>query len=122
METISLNEKFSLFTDHWSPKAIAELNGQLVKLAKVSGEFVWHDHAAEDELFLVVKGTLFIDVAGAETITLHAGELCVIPRGKQHRPRTNEGQEAWIMLFEPRSTAHTGGVDHELTVSSCERI
>ncbi|PPK86173.1 Cupin domain-containing protein [Neolewinella xylanilytica] len=122
MAAINVLEKFNRFDDHWTPKLIAELNGQAVKLAKVSGEFVWHDHAAEDELFLVFRGTLFIDFKDRPTITLQTGELYVVPRGVQHRPRTNPGEEAWVMLLEPMTTAHTGAVRHALTQDACERI
>ncbi|MCP9235462.1 cupin domain-containing protein [Lewinella sp. JB7] len=122
MSAINLDDKFSQFTDHWSPKVIAELNGQAVKLAKVAGEFVWHDHAEEDELFLVQHGTLFIDFRDRDTVTLNAGDLYVVPRGVLHRPRTRVGEEAWIVLLEPVSTKHTGDVDHPLTVRSYDRL
>ncbi|WP_116105251.1 cupin domain-containing protein [Lewinella sp. IMCC34191] len=122
MSAVNVAQKFALFQEHWSPKVIAELNGQAVKLAKVSGEFVWHDHAEEDELFLLFQGTLFIDFRDRETVTLEAGELYVVPRGVSHRPRTRPGEEAWIMLLEPLSTAHTGAVRHELTQDRLERI
>ena len=122
MPAINVFEKFGKFQEHWTPKLIAELNGQAVKLAKVSGEFVWHDHADEDELFLVFKGRLFIDLWEGETITLGEGELYVVPRGVRHRPRTEAGREAWIMLLEPLTTRHTGDVRHALTKDSCERI
>jgi mannose-6-phosphate isomerase-like protein (cupin superfamily) len=122
MDTINLVEKFSLISDRWSPKIIAELNGQAVKLAKVSGTFVWHDHAAEDELFLVVRGSLLIDIEGGGTLSLAEGELCVVPRGITHRPRTPDGEETWILLLEPTTTRHSGTVRHELTRDSCDRI
>ncbi len=122
MQPINLEQKFGLFTDQWSPKVIAELNGQAVKLAKVSGEFVWHDHAEEDELFLVVRGALMLDFDGAPSVTLHAGELCVVPKRTQHRPRTADGQETWILLLEPIGTKHTGEVEDALTVTSYDRL
>lgn len=115
-------QKFSLFSDQWSPKIIAELNGQQIKLAKVQGEFVWHDHADEDELFLVYRGTLFLDFRNRETVELVPGELYVVPKGVEHRPRTKEGEEVWIMLMEPAVIKHTGEVESELTVEECERI
>ncbi len=115
-------QKFSLFTDHWSPKIIAELNGQQIKLAKVQGDFVWHDHADEDELFLVYKGTLLLDFRDRETVVLHPGELYVVPRGVQHRPRTKDDEEVWLMLMEPAATKHTGEVKTEMTVEACERL
>ncbi len=122
MKGINVNEKFGRFTDQWSPKVIAELNGQAVKLAKVAGEFVWHDHAEEDELFLVFRGTLIIDLDNEISVTLQPGELYVVPRGTRHRPRTLQGEEAWIMLLEPITTRHTGDVNHALTVTSYDRL
>ena len=115
MRKINLNEKFSRFQEHWTPYIVAEMNGQQVKVAKVSGEFVWHDHAKEDELFLLQKGTLFIDFRDGTTTELNAGELCVVPRGVEHRPWTRAGEEAWIVLLEPASTKHTGEVVDALT-------
>lgn len=116
MEKISLSEKFKLFSDHWSPRIIAECNEQLVKIAKVSGQFVWHDHKDEDELFFVVKGTLFIDLED-KTLELNAGDLTVIPKGVRHRPWT-KSKEVRIMLFEPKTTKHTGESVSELTQNS----
>lgn len=121
-QAINLRHKFSLLTEHWSPRVIAELNGQAVKLAKVSGDFVWHHHAEEDELFLVFKGTLYLDFRDRNSVKLEEGELFVMPRGVEHRPRTPEGMETWIMLIEPITTRHTGEVEHALTDNSYERI
>ena len=122
MSVINIADKFSQFDDHWSPRVVTELNGQAVKLAKVSGTFVWHDHTDEDELFLVFRGMLHIDFPDCETVTLREGELFVVPRGTTHRPRTPEGQETWIMLLEPIQTKHTGDVQHALTVTEYKRI
>jgi len=119
MKKVNINEKFSLFNDHWSPKVISEMNGQEVKLAKVKGEFVWHDHANEDELFFIIKGILKLEFRD-KTITLHPGEMLVVPKGVEHKPIAEE--EVWLMLIEPASTKHTGEVKHELTVEKCERI
>ena len=119
MKKVNLNEKFSLFNEHWTPKIIGELNGQEVKLAKLEGEFIWHDHAEEDELFFVVKGILKIEFRD-KTIELHPGEMLVVPRGMEHKPIAEE--EVWVMLFEPASTKHTGDVQHELTVNKLEKI
>lgn len=113
MNKINLIEKFNLFQEYWSPRIVGELNGQYVKLAKFKGEFVWHDHANEDELFLVVKGSLKIELRD-KTIHLNEGEFCIIPKGVEHKPVADE--EAWIMLLEPKSTEQTGGVDSELLV------
>ncbi|WP_192347283.1 cupin domain-containing protein [Algoriphagus sp. Y33] len=119
MKKVNLNEKFDLIKELWTPKIIGELNGQDVKLAKVKGEFVWHNHTNEDELFLIIKGSLKIDLEG-ESVTLNEGEMLVIPRGVEHRPVAEE--EAWILLFEPQSTKHTGEVKSELTVDKFEKI
>ncbi len=119
---VNIEEKFSLFTDQWSPKIIAELNGQQLKLAKIQGDFVWHDHANEDELFLVYRGTLFLDFRDGSTVSLEPGECYVVPKGVEHRPRTKDGEEVWLMLMEPAETKHTGDVKSELTVEVCERI
>ncbi len=112
MNVVNLQQKFSLFSDHWHPRIIGELNGQLVKIAKIQGEFIWHSHANEDELFMVIEGQMWIDFRD-KTVALNPGELIVVPGGVEHRPRT-EG-EVKIMLFEPASTLHTGEVEHELT-------
>ena len=122
MQPINIAAKFDQFTDHWSPKVIAELNGQAVKLAKVAGEFVWHDHAREDELFMVFRGQLVIDFEEGESIVLSPGELYVVPRGVPHRPRTLNGEEVHLLLLEPIGTKHTGEVKHELTVTTYQRI
>ena len=114
MQPINIHYKFSLFSDHWSPKIIGELNGQHIKLAKVQGEFVWHNHADEDELFLVMKGRLRIEFRDGATI-LTEGDMLIVPRGIDHPPVAEE--ETWIMLFEPASTKHTGEVQSPLTVS-----
>jgi len=111
LETVSLAEKFSRFADQWSPKLIGELNGQYVKLAKLEGEFHWHAHAEEDELFLVVRGRLRIELRDG-VVELGPGELVVVPRGVEHRPVADE--EAEVLLFEPKSTVNVGdGSDRE---------
>lgn len=119
IKTVNLAEKYGCFTDHWSPKIIAELNDSHVLLAKVQGEFVWHSHAGEDELFLVMKGNLVIELRDGE-IRLGPGELAVIPRGVEHRPVARE--EVQLMLIEPKATRHTGDVDSDMTVHSYERL
>lgn len=115
---IRLSEKFALFDDHWSPKVVAAMNGHFVKLAKVQGEFVWHAHAKEDELFLVHKGEIVIRLReqGRErAVTLRAGDLFVVPKGVEHKPEALE--EAEVLLFEPAATAHTGAVKTDITVA-----
>lgn len=119
MEVINLAEKLSLFNDHWAPRQVGELNGQAVKIAKVKGEFIWHNHKDEDELFLIIKGTLKIELEG-ETKILHEGEMLIIPKGVEHRPVAEE--EVHLMLFEPISTLHTGGKQHELTQKVTPKI
>ncbi|MEJ2004930.1 MAG: cupin domain-containing protein [Cyclobacteriaceae bacterium] len=106
MKTINIEEKFGLFDDHWSPRIIAALNGQQVKLAKLKGELVWHSHAGEDELFLVVKGTLHMKFRDRE-ISAGEGEIIVVPRGVEHFPYTADDEEVWVMLFEPSETRET---------------
>lgn len=113
--TINLVEKFSKFSEHYTPKIIAEANGQLVKLAKVQGEFVWHRHDDEDELFFVVKGHLTIQMRDGN-VELGPGEMFVVPRGVEHCPKADE--ETHIMLIEPNSTQHTGELESELTVGN----
>jgi mannose-6-phosphate isomerase-like protein (cupin superfamily) len=116
---INLAEKFDRFTDQWSPKIVADLNDSHVKLAKVQGEFVWHQHAEEDELFIVVRGELTIELRDGQ-VTLGAGEMVVIPRGVEHRPVARE--EVRLMLIEPKAIRHTGEVVSERTVHEYARI
>lgn len=112
MQKINLLEKFKLFHEHWTPQIVGELNGQQLKVAKVKGEFVWHDHANEDELFMVIKGQLTI-LLKEEKIVLNEGEVCIVPKGVQHKPIAED--ECWILLIEPKQTKHTGEVQSELT-------
>ncbi|MFN2240311.1 MAG: cupin domain-containing protein [Thermoanaerobaculia bacterium] len=119
MNVINLAEKLSLFQDPWNPRIIARLNGQLVKLAKLSGEFFWHQHENEDELFLVVKGTLRIQLRDGERV-LGPGEMIVIPRGVEHLPIADE--ECHVLLFEPESTLNTGDVENERTLRELEEL
>ena len=116
---INLAEKFGRFADQWSPKIVADLNDSHVKLAKVQGEFVWHRHAEEDELFIVVQGELTIELRAGQ-VTLGPGEMVVIPRGVEHRPVAKE--EVYLMLIEPKSIKHTGDVVSEMTVHEHARI
>lgn len=119
MDGINLKQKFSLFNEYWTPKIIGELNGQQVKIAKVKGEFVWHDHAQEDELFMVIQGKLKILLKDGE-VNLSEGEIYIIPRGIQHKPIAEE--ECWILLFEPKQIKHTGEVKDALTVEENDWI
>lgn len=119
MDKVNIAQKFSQFDDLWSPKVIAELNGQYVKLAKLKGEFVWHHHEVEDELFLVTKGRLLIKFRDRD-VWLEEGELVVIPAGAEHKPVAEE--EAHVLFFEPQTTLNTGNVQDERTISELERI
>jgi mannose-6-phosphate isomerase-like protein (cupin superfamily) len=116
---IKLAEKFSSFTEQWSPKIVADLNDSHVKLAKVQGEFVWHQHADEDELFMVISGELTIELRDGQVV-LGPGELIVIPKGVEHRPVARD--EVHLMLIEPRGIRHTGDTISERTVREYERI
>jgi mannose-6-phosphate isomerase-like protein (cupin superfamily) len=113
MKKVNLTEKFNIFNEHWSPRIVGELNGQYVKLVKVQGEFIWHSHADEDELFLVVKGTLKIEFRDS-LVTVNEGEFYIVPKGVEHKPIADE--EAHIMLLEPKSTEQTGGIKSDLLV------
>ena len=104
-EVINISRKFSLFTDFWNPRVVGKLNGQLVKLVKFSGAFVWHRHEREDEMFLVVKGEFNMELRDA-TLLIREGDFIIIPRGTEHRPVAKE--EVQVMLFEPDSTLNTG--------------
>lgn len=119
MEKVKLEEKLALFSDHWNPRIVGELNGQQVKLAKLKGEFVWHKHEKEDEMFLVLKGRLKMDYRDHST-WIEEGEFIIVPRGVEHRPVAEE--EVSVMLFEPASTLNTGDQIGELTQKDPERI
>lgn len=119
MEKVNLVQKLSGFNDYFNPRVVGELNGQQVKLVKFRGEFVWHHHEHEDELFYVVKGSFDMQLRD-KTITVNAGELLVMPRGVEHRPVAKE--EVEIMLFEPATTLNTGNIENELTVKNLEKI
>jgi mannose-6-phosphate isomerase-like protein (cupin superfamily) len=119
MDKINLAEKLAQFDAHWQPKIVGELNGQQVKLVKLKGEFVWHHHDHEDELFLVVEGRFRMELRD-RSIELEAGELLVVPRGVEHRPVADE--EASVLLFEPAGTLNTGNTRGERTVDELERL
>lgn len=119
MEKIALAEKLALVRDTWNPRIIAELNGQHVKLVKLLGEFVWHAHEREDEMFLVLRGRMRIELRD-RTVELGEGEAFVVPRGVEHRPVADE--ECAALLFEPASTVNTGAVRDARTREVLERI
>jgi mannose-6-phosphate isomerase-like protein (cupin superfamily) len=114
IETINLAQKFELIRDYWSPRIAGELNDSYVKLAKLKGEFIWHHHDLEDEMFLVVKGTLRMRLREKD-ILVHAGEFVIIPRGVEHMPVADE--EVHVLLLEPKSTVNTGSAGGERTVA-----
>ena len=119
MTKIRVAETFAAFTEHWSPRIIGELNGQHVKVVKARGDFIWHHHDDEDELFYVVKGRLTMRFRDREEV-LDPGDLIIVPRGVEHQPYAEE--EVWVMLFEPASTLNTGNVRNERTVETLERL
>lgn len=118
VEKVNIAKKLSLFSDHWSPKIVGELNGQHVKLVKLLGEFVWHHHDEEDELFLVVDGRFKMELRDRE-VWIEEGEFIVVPRGVEHRP---VAEEVSVLLFEPASTLNTGNVKAEMAVAELDRI
>jgi mannose-6-phosphate isomerase-like protein (cupin superfamily) len=118
-DRISVGDKFARFSDHWSPKVIAELNGQQVKLVRMLGEFPWHFHADEDELFLVHRGTFRMEFRD-HSVQLTTGDMIVVPRGVEHRPVAE--QECEILLFEPAATLHTGNIVTPLTRTVLDHI
>ncbi len=119
MEKVNLAEKLALFSEHWSPKVVGELNGQHVKLVKFKGEFVWHKHDNEDEMFFVIKGSFRMEYRD-KTITLNENEFVIVPKGVEHRPVADE--EVCVMLFEPATTLNTGDAESELTKHTLEHI
>lgn len=119
MEKVNIAEKLSQFTDHWNPRIIGELNGQQIKAAKLKGEFFFHHHEHEDELFLVIKGTLKMEFRD-KTILIHPGEFLIVPRGLDHKPIAEE--EVELLLFEPASTLNTGNIQNERTKKNLQRI
>ncbi|WP_198405738.1 cupin domain-containing protein [Chitinophaga caeni] len=119
MEKVNIAQKLSLFSEFWSPKIVGELNGQLVKLAKFKGEFVWHKHEGEDEMFYVLSGVLNIEFRD-RVETLRENEFIIVPRGVEHKPVATE--EVSVMLFEPNTTLNTGDQVNEKTRSSLDKI
>ena len=119
MQKVNLAEKLAQFSEQWKPKIVGELNGQMVKLVRFRGEFVWHKHDAEDELFLVVRGRFRMEFRGRH-VWLEEGEFLIVPRGVEHRPVADE--EALVLLFEPASTLNTGDVRCERTLERLQRL
>ncbi len=121
MKPINLKEKHSLFSKQWHPHQIATVDEMQVILAKIQGEFVWHSHENEDELFQVLKGTLYMQFRN-RTEVVREGELIVVPKGVEHCPATKDGEEVHLLLFEKMTTAHTGEVAHEMTQTHYPKI
>lgn len=119
MEKVNLLEKATFINEHWSPHIVGELNGQQAKLVKFKGEFVWHHHDVEDELFLVIKGNFRMELRD-KTIQLNEGEFLVVPRGVEHRPVADE--EVTVLLFEPATTLNTGNIQNELTKEELKKL
>jgi len=119
IDKINIAQKLALFNDYWNPRIAGELNGQHIKLVKFKGEFVWHKHENEDEMFLVIKGDFTMELRD-KIIDLKEGEMIIIPKGTEHRPVAKD--EVHIMLFEPVLTLNTGDVKNELTRDSLEKI
>lgn len=119
MQKVNLKQKLSLFSEHWSPKIVGELNGQHVKLAKLKGEFVWHKHDDEDELFFVVKGSFQMHYRD-KIIEVKENEFLIVPKGVEHKPVAEE--EVWVMLFEPATTLNTGDTESEMTKNVLDKI
>ena len=121
MKPINIKEKFSKFNKNWHPHQIAVVDDMQVILAKLKGEFVWHKHDDEDELFQVIKGTLYMQFRD-RTEVVKAGEIIVVPKGVEHNPSTKNGEEVHVLLFEKLNTAHTGNVQHERTQTEYPKI
>lgn len=119
MNKVNLRQKLALFSEHWSPKVVGELNGQMVKLVKFTGEFVWHHHDHEDEMFLVVAGRFRMDFRDRSE-WIEEGEFIIVPRGIEHRPVAEE--EAHVLLFEPATTLNTGNVENERTLKELQSL
>ena len=119
MIAINISEKLKLINEYWTPKKVGELNGQQILLAKLKGEFIWHTHEGEDELFMIIKGSLKIEFRD-KLIELNEGEIFIIPKGKEHKPIAEN--EVHVMLFEPLTIKHTGNIKSKLTVKKFESI
>ena len=118
-DKVNLLQKFSLFSEHWKPKVVGDVNDHQIKVVKFRGDFVWHSHEHEDELFLVVRGRMRMGLRTGD-VELSEGELFIVPKGTDHRPAADE--ECWVVLMEPRTTLNTGDVRNERTVEVLERI
>jgi mannose-6-phosphate isomerase-like protein (cupin superfamily) len=119
IEKINISEKLELFQDYWNPRIVGELNGQHIKLVKLKGEFIWHKHDDEDEMFLVIKGKLNIEFRN-KYVVLNEGEFIIVPKGIEHKPVAEE--ETQVLLFEPKTTLNTGNFKNERTITNPDSI
>jgi len=119
MDKVNIAEKFAQFSEHWSPKIVGEINNFHVKLAKLKGEFMWHHHEEEDEMFLVIKGRLLMKFRDRD-VTIDEGEFIIVPHGVEHLPVAEE--EVELILFEPAGTLNTGNLQNERTVAELDRL
>ena len=119
MQKVTIEEKFNLFSEYWSPKIVGELNGQHIKLAKLKGEFIWHKHDGEDEMFFVIDGVLKMELRD-KTILINKNEFLIVPKGTEHRPVADS--EVLVILFEPATTLNTGNTENEMTKHFLETI
>lgn len=119
MEAVNLEEKFSLINEHWSPRLLGELNNQAVKIAKLQGEFIWHNHENEDEMFFVIEGSLTIKLKDKDII-LNKNEFFIIPKGVEHKPVAKD--EVLVMMFEPMSTINTGNIESDITIKDIKKV
>jgi len=119
IEKVNISQKLSLFSEYWSPKIVGELNGQYVKLAKLKGEFIWHKHQNEDEMFYVIKGKFKMEFRD-KTIEINEGEFIIIPKGVEHKPVAEE--EVSVMLFEPKTILNTGDKKNQFTKENLDKI
>ncbi len=119
MKAINLSEKFNLINEHWSPRLLGELNNQAVKIAKLKGEFIWHNHENEDEMFFVIEGSMTIKLKDKD-IVLNKNEFFIIPKGVEHKPVAKD--EVLVMMFEPMSTINTGNIESDITIKDIEKV
>jgi mannose-6-phosphate isomerase-like protein (cupin superfamily) len=119
MEAVNLSEKFNLINEHWSPKLLGELNNQAVKIAKLKGEFIWHHHENEDEMFFVIEGSMTIKLKDKD-IVLNKNEFFIIPKGVEHKPVAKN--EVLVMMFEPMSTINTGNIESDITIKDIKKV
>jgi len=121
IQSINITQKFSLFKEQWKPHIIGELNGHFIKLCKLRDEFIWHSHKHEDQLFMVFRGTLLMDLRDGRTIEVKEGEILIVPKGVEHRSHTN-GEIVFNLLFEPKTTLHSGNTENKMTVKELNWI